>query len=54
MEFQHYAAAANISSIERELALLYLLHHNEVIRPGEGFTEGRELLQTLESKWLAT
>ncbi|MEY2467263.1 MAG: hypothetical protein QOD03_1784 [Verrucomicrobiota bacterium] len=52
-EFQNYAAAANIAGIEREMALLYLLHHNEVIRPGEGLTEGRELLQMLESKWLA-
>jgi hypothetical protein len=51
-EFKKYAAIADITGIERELALLYLLHHNEVVRPGEGLTEGRKLLQILESKWL--
>lgn len=46
-EFQRYAVLTRISGIERQMAMAYLLHHNEVIRPGEGLNEGRELLKAL-------
>jgi len=51
-DFQSYSAKANISGIERELAILYLLHHNEVIHPAEGLKEGNVLLSALASRWL--
>ncbi len=51
-DFQSYSAKAQIAGIERELAMLYLLHHNEVIRPAEGLKEGNELLLALAARWL--
>lgn len=49
-EFQKYAALTNISGIERPLAMLYLLHHNEVIVPGEGLKEGTTLLDWMAAR----
>ncbi len=51
-DFQSYSTKAHISGIERELVILYLLHHNEVIRPAEGLIEGNELLSALVARWL--
>jgi hypothetical protein len=50
--FQFYARAGGIAGVERELALTYLLHHNEVIQPSEGLERGRALLAALAARWL--
>ena len=50
--FQQYAGHAGIIGVERELVLAYLLHHNEVIHPGEGRAQGRELFNALVEQWL--
>ena len=50
--FQQYATRAGIAGVERELVVAYLLHHNEVIRPGEGRVRGRKLFNALAKKWL--
>lgn len=50
--FESYARFGGIAGQERELALIYLLHHNEVIRPSEGLAQGRELLNLLRARWL--
>jgi hypothetical protein len=52
--FQKYAALTRITGIERLLAIVYLLHHNEVIRPGEGLNEGQELLRILMGRHAAS
>lgn len=52
-EFQRYAGLTRIAGAERPLVMAYLLHHNEVIRPGEGLTEGKELLAALiDRRWV--
>lgn len=51
-EFEEYAALTHISGIKRQLAMIYLLHHNEVIRPGEGLEAGKELLRALMAQYL--
>src|ERR1035437_8153556 len=51
-EFQQYAGRAGLLGVEREMALAYLLHHNEVIYPTEGLAQGRELLDALAAQWL--
>jgi hypothetical protein len=47
-EFQQYADLTKISGIEQQVAIMYLLHISEVIRPGEGLNEAKELLKALE------
>jgi hypothetical protein len=49
-EFQRYAALARISGFERLMIMAYLLHHNEVIRPGEGLAQGQALLAALAER----
>jgi hypothetical protein len=43
--FKEYAAKAGINNLETELLLLYLLHTIEVVRPTEGVTRLRGLLE---------
>jgi hypothetical protein len=50
--FQAYALPAGVVGVEREVALAYLLHHNEIIRPSEGLETGRALLAALAQRWL--
>jgi hypothetical protein len=50
-EFQQYAHHAGVTGLERELALAYLMHHNEVVRPSEGLIQGRALQEALSSRW---
>jgi hypothetical protein len=49
--FKSYAQRAGISGIERDLALGYLLHIIEVIKPAEGLAQNRELLELLTERW---
>jgi len=49
-EFQEYARRAGFLKSRRELLLMYLLHHTEVIRPSEGLDRGRKLLQALAAQ----
>ena len=48
--FRQYAARGGIVGCERELALTYLLHVVEVIKPSEGLEPTRELLGALSSR----
>jgi hypothetical protein len=50
--FSAYAQPAGIMGMEHEIALAYLLHHNEVIRPSEGLETGRGLLAALAKRWI--
>jgi len=50
-EFQEYARRAGFLNSRRDLLLMYLLHHNEVIRPSEGLDRGRKLLQALAAQF---
>jgi hypothetical protein len=50
-DFQEYAQHAGVAGMERELALAYLLHHNEVVRPSEGLAQGHALLEALVTRW---
>jgi hypothetical protein len=49
--FRQYAARGGIAGCERELVLAYLLHVAEVIKPSEGLTPTRDLLQALSTGW---
>jgi hypothetical protein len=49
--FKQYAARAGILGCERELALAYLLHVAEVIKPSEGLPATAELLKALSARW---
>jgi hypothetical protein len=49
--FKQYAARAGIAGCERALVLAYLLHAVEVIKPSEGLTPTRDLLQALSARW---
>ena len=49
--FQQYAVRGGIVGCERELALAYLLHVVEVIKPSEGLTPTRDLLRALSACW---
>ncbi len=49
--FRQYAARGGIVGCERELALAYLLHVVEVIRPSEGLAPTRDLLRALSTCW---
>jgi len=51
-EFGRYAQLSTITGVERQLAMAYLLHHCEVVRPSEGLMENRELLAALTQRWL--
>ncbi len=50
--FQQYAEYCGIAGLERELALAYLVHCVEVIKPSEGLSAARELLSTLHERWV--
>ncbi|MGC3961137.1 MAG: phosphotransferase [Verrucomicrobiota bacterium] len=50
-DFAQYAEAANIRSICRPLLLAYLLHQNEIIRPGESRETGLALQEQLARIW---
>ena len=49
--FREYATRGGIQGCERELVLAYLLHVVEVIKPSEGLTPTRELLEALAALW---
>jgi hypothetical protein len=49
--FQQYAVCGGIVGCERELALAYLLHAVEVIKPSEGLGPTRDLLRALSACW---
>ena len=49
--FQQYAMRGGIVGCERELALAYLLHVIEVIKPSEGLGPTRDLLHALAACW---
>jgi hypothetical protein len=49
--FQQYAMRGGIAGCERELALAYLLHVVEVIKPSEGLAATRDLLRALSVRW---
>jgi hypothetical protein len=49
--FREYATRGGIQGCERELVLAYLLHVVEVIKPSEGLTPTRELLEALAARW---
>jgi hypothetical protein len=49
--FQQYAVRGGIVGRERELALAYLLHVVEVIKPSEGLAPTRDLLRALSACW---
>ena len=49
--FQQYAGCGGIVGCERELALAYLLHVVEVIKPSEGLAQTRDLLRALSTCW---
>jgi hypothetical protein len=51
--FRRYAERASFLGSQRELALAYLLHVAEVIKPSEGLAATRELLQALAGHWQA-
>jgi len=51
-EFRPYAQLSAIAGAERELAVAYLLHHNEVVQPSEGLPQSRELLAATAAAWL--
>lgn len=53
-EFKTYAHGAGILGHERSLALFYLLHQAEIIRPAEGLAAMRELLTELVARWRRT
>jgi len=50
-DFQDYAKAANISTICRPLLLAYLLHQNQIIKPGEGRAVSLAALEQLATQW---
>jgi hypothetical protein len=50
-EFHEYARRAGFLASRRDLLLMYLLHHNEVIQPGEGLDAGRKLLKALAARF---
>ncbi len=50
--FQQYAEYCGIAGLERELALAYLVHCVEVIKPSEGLSAARELLRALHERWV--
>lgn len=52
-QFQSYATAAGIRGNERLLAIAYLLHLVNVIRPSEGLETNKSLLALLAKRWLA-
>ena len=49
--FREYATRGGIQGFERELVLAYLLHVVAVIKPSEGLTPTRELLEALAVRW---
>jgi hypothetical protein len=49
--FRQYAVCAGILGCERDLALAYLLHVVEVVKPSEGLAPTRELLEALADRW---
>lgn len=50
--FKAYAERSRIRGVERELAVAYLLHQYEVIKPSEGLAPGRALAAELANRWL--
>jgi hypothetical protein len=49
--FQDYSQRSGIAGVERELVIAYLLHCLEVIRPAEGASRTRELVEALATRW---
>jgi len=49
--FLAYAERAGIRGCERELALAYLIHAAEVIKPAEGLAATNELRRALAARW---
>jgi hypothetical protein len=49
--FKNYAATAKIGAICRPLLLAYLLHQNEIVKPGEGREVSLNLQARLASRW---
>jgi hypothetical protein len=50
-DFQDYARAANISTICRPLLLAYLLHQNQIIKPGESREVCQAAQEELAARW---
>jgi hypothetical protein len=50
-DFQNYAKAANISTICRPLLLAYLLHQNQIIKPGESREVCQAAQEELAVRW---
>jgi hypothetical protein len=50
-DFKTYSQKSNIHGIERELAVAYLIHLTEVIKPAEGSVSNLALLKTLCQQW---
>lgn len=49
--FQNYARTANIADICQPLLLAYLLHQNQIVKPGEGRDVSLTLQRQLAAQW---